>query len=78
MICVTFTAFYDLRANLRIRLTTLRESVRKNYVDLRVRGQGFSSSKKHKLGRTCLSWNCTDKTTGGNTCFGLCWIENGN
>ena len=47
MVCVKFTAFCDLRADLRIRLVTLRKSVR-NYkfcfcklaltcVDLRVR-----------------------------------------
>ena len=29
MICVKFTALCDLRADLRIRLATLRESVRK-------------------------------------------------
>ena len=29
MICVKFTAFCDLRANLRIRLATLRKSIRK-------------------------------------------------
>ena len=44
MICVKFTAFCDLRADLRIRLATLRKSVRKfsfcklalTCVDLRV------------------------------------------
>ena len=45
MICVKFTAFYDLRADLRIRLATHRKSVRKFWfcklaaltcVDLRV------------------------------------------
>ena len=30
MICVKFTAFCDLRADLRIRLATLRKSVRKS------------------------------------------------
>ena len=45
MICVKFTAFCDLRADLRIRLATLHKSVRKFWfcklaltcVDLRVR-----------------------------------------
>ena len=45
MICVKFTTFCDLRADLRIRLATLRKSVRKFWfcklallcVDLRVR-----------------------------------------
>ena len=42
MICVKFTAFYDLREDLQISLATLRKSVRKlwfwkNCVDLRVR-----------------------------------------
>ena len=45
MICVKFTAFCDLRVDLRIRLATLRKSVRKFWfcklaltcVDLRVR-----------------------------------------
>ena len=45
MVCVKFTAFYDLRADLRIRLATLSKSVRKFWfcklaltcVDLRVR-----------------------------------------
>ena len=45
MICVKFTAFCDLRADLRIRLATLRTSVRKflfsklalTCIDLRVR-----------------------------------------
>ena len=37
MICMKFTAFCDLRADLRIRLATLRKSVRKFCVDLRVR-----------------------------------------
>ena len=45
MICVKFTAFCDLRANLRIRLAALRKSLRKFWfwklalacVDLRVR-----------------------------------------
>ena len=42
MIRVKFTAFCDLRADLRIRLATLRKSVRKFWfckrcVDLRVR-----------------------------------------
>ena len=48
MICVKFTAFYDLRADLQIRLATLRKSVRKFWfcklaltcVDLRVRLAG--------------------------------------
>ena len=45
MICVEFTTFCDLRADLRIRLATLRKSVRKFWfcklaltcVDLRFR-----------------------------------------
>ena len=45
MICVKFTAFCDLRADLRIRLATLRKFVRKFWfcklalpcVDLRLR-----------------------------------------
>ena len=51
MICVKFTAFYDLRADLRIRLATLRKSVRKFWfcklaltcVDLRVRWPGLKT-----------------------------------
>ena len=37
MICVKFTAFCDVRADLRIRLATLRKSVRKFWFCLRVR-----------------------------------------
>ena len=37
MICVKFTAFCDVRADLRIRLATLRKPVRKFWFCLRVR-----------------------------------------
>ena len=54
MICVKFTAFYDLRADLRIRLATFRKSIRKFWfcklaltcVDVRVLfGQGDKLAK---------------------------------
>ena len=64
MICVKFTAFCDLR----IRLATLRKSVRKFWfcklaftcADLRVRlhGQGFrrvSIMKYHQFARSCIA-----------------------
>ena len=59
MICVKFTAFCDLRADLQIRLATLRKSVRKFWfckhaltcVDLRVR---LANAKK------LLQWRYND------------------
>ena len=55
MICVKFTFFSDLQADLRIRLATLRKSVRKFWffklaltcVDLRVRlARALQSTKR--------------------------------
>ena len=51
MICVKFTAFCDLRADLRIRLATLRQSVRKFWFLRRLAspfGRGF------RRGLTCI------------------------